>query len=112
MFAQKYEEEFQSFLPSFVEAVWNLLIGTGPAVKFDILVCQAIAFLACVCERPHYKSLFESGNTLALICEKVVVPNMVFRQADLEMFEDNAEEFIRKDIEVSLHPINGQLQIK
>lgn len=43
------------------------------------LVSNAIQFLASVCERPHYKHLFEDQNTLTSICEKVIVPNMEFR---------------------------------
>lgn len=43
------------------------------------LVSNAIQFLASVCERPHYKNLFEDQNTLTSICEKVIVPNMEFR---------------------------------
>lgn len=43
------------------------------------LVSNAIQFLASVCERPHYKNLFEDQNILTSICEKVIVPNMEFR---------------------------------
>lgn len=43
------------------------------------LVSNAIQFLASVCERPHYKHLFEDQNTLTSICEKVILPNMEFR---------------------------------
>ncbi|XP_032826379.1 exportin-2 [Petromyzon marinus] len=101
LYAQKYDEEFQPYLPQFVTAIWNLLITTGPGVKYDLLVSNAIQFLASVCERPHYKHLFEDQATLTSICEKVIVPNMEFRAADEEAFEDNPEEYIRRDIEGS-----------
>ena len=65
------------------------------------LVSNAIQFLASVAERPGYKHLFEDPATLQSICEKVIVPNMEFRQADEEAFEDNPEEYIRRDIEGS-----------
>lgn len=48
------------------------------------LVSNAIQFLASVCERPHYKHLFEDQNTLTSICEKVIVPNMEFRGKRLQ----------------------------
>jgi len=32
---------------------------------------------------------------------KVIVPNVEFRSADEEQFEDNPEEFIRRDLEGS-----------
>uniref|UniRef100_A0AAY4E783 Exportin-2 n=1 Tax=Denticeps clupeoides TaxID=299321 RepID=A0AAY4E783_9TELE len=101
LYAQKYDEEFQVYLPRFVTAIWNLLVTTGQEVKYDLLVSNAIQFLASVCERPHYKHLFEDQNTLTSICEKVIVPNMEFRSADEEAFEDNSEEYIRRDLEGS-----------
>ncbi|TNM88922.1 hypothetical protein fugu_005176 [Takifugu bimaculatus] len=101
LYAQKYDEEFQPYLPKFVIAIWNLLVSTGQEVKYDLLVSNAIQFLASVCERTHYKQLFEDQNTLTSICEKVIVPNMEFRSADEEAFEDNSEEYIRRDLEGS-----------
>jgi len=101
LYAQKYDEEFAPFLPQFVTAVWTLLTNTGNLVKYDILVCNAIGFLTSVCERNQYKSLFEDENTLIQICEKVIIPNMEFRTADEEQFEDNPEEYIRRDLEGS-----------
>ncbi|KAI2659250.1 Exportin-2 [Labeo rohita] len=101
LYAQKYDEEFQPYLPRFVTAIWNLLVTTGQEVKYDLLVSNAIQFLASVCERPHYKHLFEDQNILTSICEKVIVPNMEFRSADEEAFEDNSEEYIIRDLEGS-----------
>lgn len=120
---------------------WSSL---SPYLQFTLsllqLVSNAIQFLASVCERPHYKHLFEDQNTLTSICEKVIVPNMEFRSkpsnytwkcleiqgaafldthmlmcwvsltrltfnvglgADEEAFEDNSEEYIRRDLEGS-----------
>lgn len=52
------------------------------------LVSNAIQFLASVCERPHYKNLFEDQNTLTSICEKVIVPNMEFRGNCGKLFQE------------------------
>lgn len=101
LYAQKYDEEFQKYLPGFVTAVWHLLTTTGPQAKYDILVSNAIHFLSAVAERPHYKQLFEDASVLSSICEKVIIPNMEFRVSDEELFEDNPEEYVRKDIEGS-----------
>ncbi|KAL1427782.1 hypothetical protein MTO96_003126 [Rhipicephalus appendiculatus] len=101
LYAQKYDEEFQTYLPGFVTAVWHLLTTTGPQAKYDILVSNAIHFLSAVAERPHYKQLFEDASVLGSICEKVIIPNMEFRTSDEELFEDNPEEYVRKDIEGS-----------
>lgn len=33
LYAQKYEEEFAPYLPSFVEAIWVLLLETGAVFR-------------------------------------------------------------------------------
>ncbi|XP_015602290.1 exportin-2 isoform X1 [Cephus cinctus] len=101
LYAQKYDEEFQPYLPNFVTAIWNLLTSTGQQPKFDALVSNALQFLATVADRAQYRHLFEDPSTLGSICEKVIIPNMEFRQSDNELFEDNPEEYIRRDIEGS-----------
>lgn len=101
MFAQKYDEDFSPYLPSFVESIWNLLVTTDTTPKHDLLVSNALEFLASVAERPSYKTLFGEEQTMKTICENVVVPNMQFREADEELFEDNPEEYLRRDLEGS-----------
>ena len=101
MFAQKYDEDFSEYLPKFVQSVWNLLVTTDAKPKHDLLVSSALEFLASVSERPTYKDLFADETTLTSICEKVIVPNMYFRESDEELFEDNPEEYLRRDLEGS-----------
>ncbi|PNF40478.1 Exportin-2 [Cryptotermes secundus] len=101
LYAQKYDEEFQSYLPQFVTSVWNVLVTTDLGPKYDMLVSNALQFLATVADRTHYGYLFEDVNVLTSICEKVIIPNMAFRVSDEELFVDNAEEYIRRDIEGS-----------
>lgn len=101
MFAQKYDEDFSAYLPSFVQSIWNLLVTTDSRPKHDLLVSSALEFLASVSERPSYKDLFGVEDTMKTICENVIVPNMRFREADEEMFEDNPEEYLRRDLEGS-----------
>ncbi|CAG9765851.1 unnamed protein product [Ceutorhynchus assimilis] len=101
LYAQKYDEEFREYLPQFVTDVWSLLVGTGLEPKNDLLVSNALQFLSTVAERNHYRNLFEDDQVLSSICEKVIIPNMEFRESDQELFEDNPEEFTRRDIEGS-----------
>ncbi|XP_022913677.2 exportin-2 [Onthophagus taurus] len=101
LYAQKYDEEFQQYLPQFVTDVWILLVSTSLQPKYDLLVSNALQFLSSVAEKNHYRNLFEDNNVLNGICEKVIIPNMEFRQSDQELFEDNPEEYTRRDIEGS-----------
>ncbi|XP_045540379.1 exportin-2 [Papilio machaon] len=101
LYALKYEEEFHPHAPGFVTAVWTVLLATGPQAKYDALVSNALTFLAKVAEKKRYQNLFEDPGTLSSICEKVVIPNMEFRESDMELFEDNPEEYVRRDMEGS-----------
>jgi exportin-2 (importin alpha re-exporter) len=101
LYAQKYDEEFQPYLPQFATDVCSLLVETGLEPKYDLLVSNALQFLSSVAERAHYRNLFEDNAVLSSICEKVIIPNMEFRVSDEELFEDNPEEYIRRDIEGS-----------
>ena len=99
LYAHKYEEEFSPYMRRFVTSVWSLLLSLGPQVKYDMLTSNAIQFLASVADRAQYKSLFEEEATLASICERIIVPNIQMRDCDVESFEDNPEEYIRRDLE-------------
>ncbi|XP_014204436.1 exportin-2 [Copidosoma floridanum] len=101
LYAQKYDEEFQPYLQDFVTAVWNLLTSTGQQPKYDMLVSNALQFLSTVADRAAHQHLFQDPAVLSSICEKVIIPNMEFRESDNELFEDNPEEYIRRDIEGS-----------
>lgn len=35
LYAQKYNEEFQNYVPQFLDAIWKLLNVTGQEPKFD-----------------------------------------------------------------------------
>ena len=48
-----------------------------------MLTSNAIQFLASVADRQQYKSLFEDANTLASICEKIIVPNIEMREVPI-----------------------------
>lgn len=101
MFAQKYDEDYSKYLPQFVQSIWDLLVSTDIKPKHDHLVSSSLEFLASVSERPSYKDLFADQSTLTSICEKVIIPNIQFRETDEELFEDNPEEYLRRDLEGS-----------
>jgi len=101
LYTMKYDEEFQPYVGKFVEAIWGLLVTTDSAMRNDQLSSIAMKFLSNVSERENYKELFGNEGTLQQICEKIVVPNMSFRECDEEIFEDDYEEYIRRDIEGS-----------
>ncbi|XP_057340091.1 exportin-2 [Microplitis mediator] len=101
LYAQKYDEEFQKYVPQFLDAIWKLLNTTGQQAKNDTVISNSLQFLVTVADRAHYRTLFEDPETLRNICTNLITPNIEFRESDNELFEDNPEEYIRRDVEGS-----------
>lgn len=79
-------------------------------------------FLSTLAARSHHCAMFESDEALRVLCQQVILPNLFLRgsiesliqprlrrfsiffppiESDIEEFEDNPEDYIRKDIEKS-----------
>lgn len=100
LFATKYDEDFNPYCEQFITSVWNLLSTIGPEKKYDLLVSRALQFLTAVTSSKHAE-VFNNENTLGQIVEKIILPNVTLRESDIEMFEDEPIEFIRRDLEGS-----------
>lgn len=99
MYAGKYEEDFTQ-LPDFAQATWTILTGrVSTQPKDDKVACTCICFLASVAHQERHKDIF--APTLEIICDKIILPNMTIRESDLEVFEDEPIEFIKRDTEGS-----------
>mmetsp|Transcript_30239 Transcript_30239/g.50587 ORF Transcript_30239/g.50587 Transcript_30239/m.50587 type:complete len:1000 (+) Transcript_30239:127-3126(+) len=100
LYATKYEEVFEPFLPQFTQLVWKLLMEVGAQPKYDILATSAIKFLTSVSGKQMNMGLF-TDPVLKDIIEHIVVKNLTATESDEELFEDNATDYIRKDMEGS-----------
>lgn len=101
LYVQKYEDAFGKHLGQFVESSWSLLTTIGPETKYDILVSKALQFLTSVVRIRQYAESFNNQQLLGQVVEKVVLPNLSLREADVELFEDEPIEYIRRDLEGS-----------
>eukprot|EP00899_Mesostigma_viride_P021200 jgi/Mesvir1/29081/Mv18387-RA.1 len=100
LYLEKNEEEFQSFLPTFVTDVWNLLMKVTAKPGQDQLAITAMRFLTTVSRSVHH-GLFKDPETIKRICESIVIPNLRMRPEEEELFETNHVEYIRRDLEGS-----------
>jgi exportin-2 (importin alpha re-exporter) len=73
----------------------------SPEPRYDELVTRGMGFVGALVGSQRNKALFQDVGTLASICQQIVVPNLLLRAADVEAFEDNPMEFLRRDIEGS-----------
>ncbi|KAK4411516.1 Exportin-2 [Sesamum angolense] len=100
LYMEKEEETFQKYLSGFVEAVWGLLVVASNSSSRERLTVTAIKFLTTVSTSVHH-TLFARDDILQQICQSVVIPNVMLRDEDEELFEMNYVEFIRRDMEGS-----------
>ncbi|CAK9152939.1 unnamed protein product [Ilex paraguariensis] len=99
-YMEKEEELFQGYLGGFVEAVWSLLVIASASSSRERLTVTALKFLTTVSTSVHH-TLFARDDILQQICGSIVIPNVMLRDEDEELFEMNYVEFIRRDMEGS-----------
>lgn len=101
LYADKDEEPFLPFLPEFTKLVWGLLMNVTSFKKHDTLATTSIKFLSSLVSKLMHKNLFQEEATLQEIVVKIVIPNLMFRESDEELFEDDPREYIVTEIEGS-----------
>ena len=99
LYVQKYGDVFDNLLQPFVSSSWNLLTTIGSEAKYDLLVSRALQFLTSVTANRQNAESFNNESILAEVVEKVIIPNLTLRESDVELFEDDPIEFIRRDLE-------------
>ena len=71
VYAEKYDDEFREFFPAVVGAVWNLLVGWGPAgtlPKYDLIIATAMRFLSGVVGREMHTDVFKVRVGFVCLC--------------------------------------------
>lgn len=101
LYVQKYYDVFGPHVTRFVENSWELLTTVGTEAKYDILVSKALNFLTSTTSNAEQAAPFNDNNVLRQVVENVIIPNLSLRDSDIEMFEDEPIEFIRRDLEGS-----------
>jgi exportin-2 (importin alpha re-exporter) len=101
LYIQKFEDAFGELCLKFITSTWTLLTTMGPQTKFDILVSKALHFLTAVASLDKHAQNFNNDGTLGEVVEKVILPNVSLRESDIEQFEDEPIEYIRRDLEGS-----------
>ncbi|KAI1438347.1 CAS/CSE protein [Xylaria sp. CBS 124048] len=101
LYVHKFDEDFGPYTQVFISKVWNLLSTIGHENKYDNLVSKALHFLTAIAGTTQHSATFNDENVLSQVVEKVVLPNVALRESDIELFEDEPIEFIRRDLEGS-----------
>ena len=101
LFTNKYDDDFGGYVQPFTQSVWSVLSTLGPEKRYDILSSKALQFLTAVASVRRHAEIFNDANVLDTIMQGVILSNVQLRESDIEMFEDEPIEFIRRDLEGS-----------
>lgn len=102
LYVTRYADIFQPLIQTFITSVWELVNNyVTKQPKYDLLVVKSLQFLTSVIKIPEYQSLFQQENSINEIIEKIILPNIYFRENDEETFEDEPIVYVRSDLEGS-----------
>lgn len=101
LYTTRYEDVFGPMVNSFIEITWSLLTSTSSEPRYDILVSKSLSFLTAVSRNPKYFEMFNNQEAMNNLAEQVILPNVTLRESDIELFEDDPIEYIRRDLEGS-----------
>ncbi|KAL2904063.1 Exportin-2 [Bienertia sinuspersici] len=100
LYVERTEEPFERYIGEFEKAVRSLLVTASASSGRDHLAITAIKFLTMVSTMAHHYKLFDDAS-LDQICRSIVIPNVMLREEDEELFELNYIDFVRRDMEGS-----------
>lgn len=101
LYTARYEDVFGPMINEFIQITWNLLTSMNSQPKYDILVSKSLSFLTAVSRIPKYFEIFNNEYAMNNIAEQIILPNVTLRESDIELFEDDPIEYIRRDLEGS-----------
>ncbi|KAF0694245.1 hypothetical protein As57867_014805, partial [Aphanomyces stellatus] len=99
IYAEKYEEEFAPYVQTFTQVIWQKVTVLSLLPKHDEVAAKSMKFLRSIAMQHGTTALFQQESVLSELCNNIVVRNLQLRESDVELFEDNPLEFIRRDIE-------------
>jgi exportin-2 (importin alpha re-exporter) len=102
LYTTRYADVFGPLVQNFITSVWELINNFATKQpKYDLFVVKALHFLTSVSKITDYQSMFNNESAINEIIKNIILPNIAFREADEELFEDEPINFVRSDLEGS-----------
>lgn len=102
LYISRYADVFEDLVQPFITSLWSVLndyVTKQP--KYDLLVVKCLQFYSSILKLPKYQNIFNNESSINEIIEKIILPNIYFRELDEEHFEDEPISYIRSDLEGS-----------
>jgi len=100
-FIQQFDDDFEPFAVTFLEAVVRLLSSPeAQLVSMDDLVVTGLEYVSAA-TRSIAQNAFQQPKFIEQLCSTIVLPNLLLQPADEEMFEDEPESYVQREIDGS-----------
>ena len=100
LYVEKYEEELGDHCKPLTEHIYMLLMSLNRRVSNDQLAIRGMHFLTRLVKKQANAHLFHD-EALSAILRDVVVPNLVFREHEEQLFDMSPIEFVQREMEGS-----------
>ncbi|KAK3135183.1 hypothetical protein QOZ80_5BG0415680 [Eleusine coracana subsp. coracana] len=94
--ANKCEDQFEGCLDRYVGIVEGLIIAQDDRTPSGQLTVSALRFLTMVVERKKH-SIFNNSDALKRVFSCIIVPNLLLRDEDVQLFKEDWVEYIKRD---------------
>ncbi|CCW68184.1 unnamed protein product, partial [Phytomonas sp. Hart1] len=100
-FMNVFDQDFEDEVPELLEMVWNMLATPLSAMSaMNDLVIQGLELLSCACANIAQRFFADEMRINSLLAN-VVIPNLMLREEEEEVYHSDPDAYIQHDIEGS-----------
>ncbi|KEG15487.1 putative CAS/CSE/importin domain protein [Trypanosoma grayi] len=100
-FLLRFDEDFEKYAGGFLKVVWDTIASPASrASMMDDVVIQGINLLSAAC-RGSMRDVFNNAEVLENLVLQVILPNLALRDDDVDLYENEPDVYIQRDIEGS-----------
>ncbi|KAG8341610.1 putative CAS/CSE/importin domain protein [Trypanosoma vivax] len=100
-FLQKFDEDFEKYASGFLKVVWDTISSpSSRCCSMDDIVIQGMNLISSAC-RGTTRGMFNNMETVENLVVQVILPNLALQESDLELYSNEHDEYIQRDIEGS-----------
>eukprot|EP00758_Cryptobia_borreli_P012119 Tbor_TRINITY_DN5718_c6_g4::TRINITY_DN5718_c6_g4_i1::g.19556::m.19556/K18423/CSE1, CAS, XPO2; exportin-2 (importin alpha re-exporter) len=93
------DDDIGPFCPTFMKEIWSILGSSNAGTEaYNDLVVMCLKFIQSVCQGTQFQML-NNDELLGTICEKVLIPNLMVNDEDLELMVDQPDAYVAREVE-------------
>lgn len=100
-FLTQFDEDFVAQTPKFLQVVWGMLADPSSAApEMDDLIVCGLELLSSACAGTA-REVFDNQDLVQNLVSQVVIPNLMLQPEDVNMYTNEPDSYILRDVEGS-----------